>query len=64
MDKIFSLKNLGAFFILYGLISMFGIVGMVEELTVMGTLELIDIILKAFLSGLIMYLGARIYNGE
>ena len=64
MDKIFTLKNAGAFFVLYGLISMFGIVGFVEGLTVIGTLESVTIILRAFLSGLLMYIGARIYNGE
>ena len=64
MDKIFSLKNAGAFFVLYGFVSMFGIVGFVEGLTVIGIFEVIEIIIRAFLSGLVMYLGARIYNGE
>ena len=43
---------------------MFGIVGFVEGLTVIGIFEVIEIIIRAFLSGLVMYLGARIYNGE
>ena len=64
MDKIFTLKNAGAFFVLYGFMSMFGIVGFVEGLTVIGTKEVVEIIFTAFLSGLLMYLGARIYNGE
>lgn len=64
MDKIFTLKNAGAFFVLYGLISMFGIVGFVEGLTVIGSMEIIEIILRAFLSGLLMYIGVRICNGE
>ena len=64
MDKIFELKNVGAIFIFFGFGMMLGIVGFVEGLTVIGTMEIVEIILRAFLSGLLMYIGAIIYNGE
>ena len=64
MDKIFSLKNAGAFFVLYGFVSMFGIVGFVEGLTVIGYTETIEIGIRLILSMFLMLMGTKIYNGK
>jgi hypothetical protein len=64
MDKLFKIEHIGAFFIIFGILGFFGIVGFVEGLTTITYTDTIEIGIRVILFSCLILFGVKIYNGK